>query len=76
MNIPVVEIMIKASVVLALAAVADLLLRRRASAAARHFAWTVTTAALLVLPLASLSLPAWSVRVPVSAPAANEAPRA
>ena len=71
MNTVALDLAVKASIVLALAAVANVALRRRASAAARHFAWTISLVALLVLPLASSSLPAWSVKVPVAAPIAN-----
>ena len=40
---------------------------RRHSAAARHFVWTLTLAAVLVLPIVGAVLPAWRVR---SVPAA------
>jgi beta-lactamase regulating signal transducer with metallopeptidase domain len=56
-----ISIAVKVSLVLALAVVAQLLLRTRTSAAARHFAWTMTIAALLVLPALSAALPAWVV---------------
>jgi len=36
---------------------------RRASAAARHFVWTVAMCGLLALPLLSVALPAWQIRV-------------
>jgi beta-lactamase regulating signal transducer with metallopeptidase domain len=61
-----VDVAAKASLVLGVAALANLALRRRASAAARHFAWTISVAALLTLPLASIALPAWPVRIPVA----------
>ena len=70
MNSLVVDIVVKTSIVLALGAVIDFTLRRRASAAVRHFVWTVAIAAVLVLPLASVTLPAWDVSVPVLTPAA------
>ena len=52
----------KSVAVLGIASVVTLLLRRR-SAAARHLVWTAAFAALLALPLLSLALPAWQVRV-------------
>src|SRR3954447_6946243 len=53
-----VNLTLKSTLVLAIAWVAALALRRR-SAAARHIVWTAASAALLALPLLSLSLPAW-----------------
>ena len=61
---PVVALLIKATVVLALAGAAQMVLRRHASAATRHAVWTLAVAALLALPLLSVSLPAWAVAVP------------
>ena len=58
-------LVIRATLICVLAAVADLCLRRRASAAARHFLWTMTLAAVLALPLASLALPVWSIEIPI-----------
>ncbi|MCL2646664.1 MAG: ankyrin repeat domain-containing protein [Phycisphaerales bacterium] len=54
------DISVKATIVLAGAGLASLLLRRY-SAAARHLLWTGSIIALLLLPLASLALPAWNV---------------
>jgi len=59
-SLPLV-IVVKATAVLAAAALVDLLLRRRGSAAARHLVWTIAIVGLLALPLASLSLPAWTL---------------
>ncbi|MGI8746192.1 MAG: TonB family protein [Bryobacteraceae bacterium] len=53
---------LKSTAVLGAAWIITFLLRRR-SAAARHLVWTAACAALLALPVLSLSLP--SVRVPV-----------
>lgn len=53
-----VNLTVKSTLLLALAWLGALLLRRR-SAAARHIVWTAAFAALLALPLLSLSLPAW-----------------
>jgi len=67
------DIPIKATVLLASAGIADALLWRRGSAAARHLVWSIAVAALLVLPVASSALPQWTVRIPI-APAAVAAP--
>lgn len=64
------DIIVKATGVLALAAAADALLRRRGSAAARHLVWTMGIAALLALPVASIALPRWTVPLPVGTAAA------
>lgn len=64
----------KSSVVLAGTFAAALLLRR-ASAAARHLAWTLGLAGTLVAPALSLGLPRWEVPlVRVSPPDASPAP--
>ena len=65
MNSLPVDIVVKASVLLAAAGLVDVLLGRRGSAAARHLVWSLTVAGLLVLPLASYALPPWQVRIPV-----------
>src|SRR5258708_5899125 len=54
--IPLVDLTFKSTLVLAIAWLAAFVLRRR-SAAARHIVWTAASAALLALPLLSLSLP-------------------
>lgn len=51
---------LKGAVILALAGIATLLMRR-ASAAARHFVWSVAVAGLLLLPALSIVLPGWGV---------------
>ncbi len=56
------DVAIKATLVLAAAAVANLALRR-SSAAARHLAWTLGLAAALAMPVMALALPGWSWRV-------------
>jgi len=58
----VVQILLKATLVLAAAGGAALLLRG-SSAASRHLVWTLAVAALLALPLFSLALPAVPVAV-------------
>ena len=69
------SLLIKSSLVLALAAVAIVPFIRRGSAAARHFIWTVAVVAILLLPILSALMPQWSVAVgrsPVAPPAALE----
>ena len=56
---------VKATVVLALGAMAHVLLRRRASAATRHWMWAMAVACLLALPVLTVALPSWTVEVAV-----------
>lgn len=62
----VLDIIVRASALLAAAALADLVLRWRASAAMRHLVWTLAIGALLALPIASYVLPEWSVPIPIA----------
>jgi beta-lactamase regulating signal transducer with metallopeptidase domain len=59
----VVEVALKISLMMAVAAVAAGLMRRRASAASRHLVWTLAVIAVLVLPIGSLALPGWKVPI-------------
>lgn len=72
----VVGVVIKATLVLAIAGLATTLLRR-ASAATRHLVWGGALATLLLLPLLSVSMP-WTVSVAVlpavESPATPRAP--
>lgn len=68
----VVWIIIKASVVLGIAAIAQSLLRRRASAEIRHLTWTLAVISLLLLPFVSFALPDWPVVIRRAAPAAAD----
>jgi beta-lactamase regulating signal transducer with metallopeptidase domain len=61
-----ISLLIKASVVLALAAVVQLALTRGGSAATRHFVWTLALLTILLLPFAAAVLPSWRVVVDVS----------
>ena len=64
------SIAIKATLLLAAAALVHAGIRRRASAALRHLLWTVTVAGMLLLPILSVALPEWVVMtrsVPASA---------
>lgn len=65
-------VVIKATAILGVAALVQLLLRRRASAATRHFIWTSAAACLLALPLIVFLVPTWHVVVPAPARAIVE----
>jgi beta-lactamase regulating signal transducer with metallopeptidase domain len=54
------EILLKGTVVLAVAGVMTALLQR-SSAATRHAVWSIALGALLVLPILSASLPSWEL---------------
>jgi beta-lactamase regulating signal transducer with metallopeptidase domain len=58
-----VDVLVKATVILALAAAASLALRR-SSAAARHMVWFLAMGGLLLLPVLAVTLPVLSVPVP------------
>src|ERR1035441_3151254 len=58
---------LKSSIVLGAAWLLAFALRRR-SAAARHLVWTAAAAALLALPLLSVSMPALRIRTSALAP--------
>jgi beta-lactamase regulating signal transducer with metallopeptidase domain len=66
-------LLVKASILLALAAAVLRLAGSRASAATRHLVCAATVLALLLLPIASASLPGWTLRLPVSAAATTTA---
>jgi beta-lactamase regulating signal transducer with metallopeptidase domain len=55
------SLLLRVSFLLALVAAVQMLLARRTSAAARHLVWVLTLAGVLLLPLASSILPAWTV---------------
>ncbi len=61
---------IKSAAVLALTATIALLLRR-SSAARRHLVWTAGLCALLLLPLLTLLMPRWQIRLTEPTPAAR-----
>jgi beta-lactamase regulating signal transducer with metallopeptidase domain len=67
------HLLLKATLLLALAGGAGLALRR-ASAASRHLVWTLAVAGLLALPLFSLLLPAWRVPLEVELVPTVESP--
>src|SRR5207237_4754951 len=68
MSLFALDIIVRASALLAAAALADFVLCRRASAATRHLVWTLAIGALLALPIASYVLPEWTVPVPIARP--------
>jgi hypothetical protein len=53
--------LIKASVVVVVAALVQAALARRMSAAMRHLVWALTMVGLLLIPALSFTLPAWQV---------------
>jgi HEAT repeat protein/beta-lactamase regulating signal transducer with metallopeptidase domain len=53
-----IALSVKGALILSLAAMTALVLRR-AAAASRHLVWSLALASLLVLPLLSVALPAW-----------------
>ena len=62
MSPAIVEMAIKSSVIIVVAAaVAGLM--RRASAASRHFVWTLAVVGLLMLPAAVAVLPSWNIPI-------------
>jgi beta-lactamase regulating signal transducer with metallopeptidase domain len=64
------SVAVKATLILGGAAAVDYALRRKASAASRHFLWSVTLGALLLLPLLVVVLP--TLRLPVLPPVDSE----
>ena len=58
-------ILLKGSLVM-IAAAAAVALMSRASAATRHFIWTLAVIGLLVLPVVATMLPAWEIAVPIA----------
>ena len=52
--------------ILMIAAAVLVALMYRASAATRHFVWTLAVAGLLLLPVLSAALPVWTVVVPIA----------
>ncbi|HEX4124024.1 MAG TPA: M56 family metallopeptidase [Tepidisphaeraceae bacterium] len=65
-----VDAAVKSAAILAATALATFAMRR-ASAAARHLAWLLGLASLLVLPILSAALPAWHVLPAWAMPTAN-----
>jgi beta-lactamase regulating signal transducer with metallopeptidase domain len=59
-------ITIKASALLCIAALAQLVFFRRASAATRHIVWTLGIASMLLIPVVSTVLPPWPLVIHVA----------
>ena len=59
---------LKATAILAAAALLQALWQRRTSAATRHLTWTLVVASLLLLPIAWRAAPRWSVVTAAPAP--------
>lgn len=66
MNPFALDIVVRASALLAAATIADVVLRRRAPAAARHLVWTLAILALVALPIAAAVLPEWTVPISIA----------
>jgi beta-lactamase regulating signal transducer with metallopeptidase domain len=62
--VPLASVALKATVLLALAAILDYTILRRASAAARHQLWTFAVVGVLILPALFWGLPSWRAVVP------------
>jgi HEAT repeat protein/beta-lactamase regulating signal transducer with metallopeptidase domain len=67
--VPLVDAVAKATVVLAMAAVASFVFRR-GSAALRHLIWTLALCSALLMPVLSVALPKWQVPLIDLAPGA------
>ena len=70
--LPTIVLVAKATALLGVATLTAFALRR-ASAAARHFAWTLGVVSVLALPLASALMPAWRIVVPIAVEEASTA---
>ena len=55
-----ISIILKVSALLLVAAVVQAVVHRRASAAMRHFVWTMAVVSVLLLPMFSVALPEWT----------------
>ena len=70
---PALWVVTRASALIAIAALVQVIIGRRWSAATRHLVWTLTIVSVLLLPLATWALPAWSVVLPSRPSAAQDA---
>ena len=59
-------VVVKATALLGIAAIMQLVVFRRASAATRHLVWTIALVSVLLLPVVSLVGPAWTVEIPAA----------
>jgi HEAT repeat protein/beta-lactamase regulating signal transducer with metallopeptidase domain len=60
--LPLLDPIVKATIILGLAGVTTVLLRR-ASAASRHLVWTAALLGTLILPVLSIALPRWQMPI-------------
>jgi beta-lactamase regulating signal transducer with metallopeptidase domain len=67
-------IVVQASALLCMAALAQFVFCRRASAASRHIVWTIAVSCLLLLPIASAVVPTWPIQIPVASTPVHPAP--
>jgi len=67
-------IVVKASALLGVAALAQGALYRRASAARRHFLWTLAVLSVLLLPVVSFAIPDWKLGIRVERQAPSMSP--
>ena len=72
---PLVDVVLKVTVLLAIAAIAARALARR-SAAARHQVWAVAIAASLMMPVLAAVAPQWTIAVLPTPAATVDAPQA
>jgi beta-lactamase regulating signal transducer with metallopeptidase domain len=63
MTLSIVEVALKISLLMAVAAGAAGLMRRRGSAASRHLVWTLAVVGVLLVPIGSLVIPSWKVPI-------------
>lgn len=68
--LPIADAVVKATLLLAVAALASAALRQ-ASAALRHLIWTLALCGALVLPVLAIALPRWQVPLLTVAPSAE-----
>ena len=59
-------VVVKATALLGMAAIMQLVVFRRASAATRHLVWTFALVSVLLLPVVSVVGPAWIIEIPAS----------
>src|SRR5918993_724748 len=60
---PALLLVVKASLLLGAAAIVLALLRQRTSAAVRHLIWSLALMGTLLLPMASIALPGWTLAI-------------
>ena len=68
------SLIVRATALVGVAAIVQLLFIRRASAAARHLVWMSVLVCLLLLPIAARILPTWPLAVPVVSLAGSNQP--